>query len=151
SQLVGVAATSPTDVWAAGFYRNAVADQTLIEHWNGIAWKRVGSKNPGGMSRFNGLEGVAATSTTDAWAVGNYDDGTGIKTLIEHWNGIAWKQTSSPSPAGMHNELSGVAATSSTDTWAVGNSLAGNVTQTLIEHWDGSAWTVVPSPNAASS
>jgi hypothetical protein len=150
SQLLEVAATAPTDVWAAGFYRNDVADQTLIEHWNGIAWKRVGSRNPGGTSRFNGLEDVAAASSTDAWAVGNYDDGTGIETLIEHWNGTAWKQTTSPSPAATHNELSGVAATSSTDAWAVGSYLVGNMGQTLIEHWDGRSWTVVPSPNAGS-
>jgi hypothetical protein len=38
---------------------------------------------------------VAATSTTNAWAVGNTSaaDGTNPKTLIAHWNGTTWKQS----------------------------------------------------------
>jgi len=34
------------------------------------------------------LSGVAAVSASSAWAVGNVGAG---KTLIERWNGTAWK------------------------------------------------------------
>ena len=43
---------------------------------------------------FNELFGVAATSSTNAWAVGNYqhqEQTPPSRTLIERWNGTAWK------------------------------------------------------------
>lgn len=47
------------------------------------------------------LAGVAATSASNAWAVGNTRAaGTGNKTLILHWNGTAWTQVPRPAPAG---------------------------------------------------
>ena len=39
----------------------------------------------------NQLKGVAAPSSTDAWAVGYYNNGTVDRTLIERWNGTAWE------------------------------------------------------------
>jgi hypothetical protein len=44
----------------------------------------------------NQLNAVAATSATDAWAVGNYSSGSASGTLILHWNGSAWTQVPSP-------------------------------------------------------
>ena len=39
TRLSGIAAGSPSDVWAVGqFYSAADADQPLILHWNGTAW-----------------------------------------------------------------------------------------------------------------
>jgi hypothetical protein len=82
------------------------------------------------------LDGVAATSTSNAWAVGS----TGrAKTLILHWNGTAWKQVPSPSPA-PSPELSGVTATSATSAWAVGQTGTAGRIKTLILHWNGTTW-----------
>jgi hypothetical protein len=149
--LYGVVATSPTNAWAVGYYYNGTADRTLIEHWNGTAWNHVTSPNPGGSSNGNFLYGVAATSSTNAWAVGEYD-GTAYQTLIEHWNGTAWKQVTSPDAGGSShaNDLYGVAASSSTNAWAVGD-YDGTAYQTLIEHWNGTAWKQVTSPKAEGS
>jgi hypothetical protein len=147
--LHGVAATSPTNVWAVGSYNNGTADQTLIEHWNGTAWKQVASPNPGGSSNDNTLYGVAATSATNIWAVGYYDNTNAgrLQTLVLHWNGTAWKQVASPNPAGF-NELRSVAATSRSNAWAVGfYFITGGKQKTLIEHWNGTAWRRVASPN----
>jgi hypothetical protein len=68
-----------------GIHVNGV-EQTLVEHWNGSAWKAQPSPNPGGSSNNNDLSGVAATSSTNAWAVGTYYPGTGVgvKTLALH-------------------------------------------------------------------
>ena len=65
-------------------------------------------------SHSNVLSGVAVISATNAWAVGNYSNGTinQAQALIVHWNGTAWKQQSSPSPGSAVNTLTGVAATS---------------------------------------
>jgi len=35
TELRGLAAVSPTDVWAVGIRHDAVGDQSRIEHWNG--------------------------------------------------------------------------------------------------------------------
>jgi hypothetical protein len=65
---------------------NVGGAQTLIARWNGTAWSRVPSPNPVGGSS---LSGVAATSTTNAWAVGCTSNCA--KTLILRWNGTAWR------------------------------------------------------------
>src|SRR5580698_6796033 len=101
--LTGAAVTSARNAWAVGYYANAPlgegAEQTLIEHWNGQAWKIAPSPNPGGSAADNSLHGVTAVSPTDAWAVGYYSRG-GDHTIIEHWNGHAWHAVQSPDPAG---------------------------------------------------
>jgi hypothetical protein len=138
--LQGVAATSSTNAWAVGYYGSFnTQDQALIAHYNGTGWKVQKSFNPGGTSAFNGLLGVAATSATNAWAVGYYDSAAGaIDTLIEHWPGGSWKLQSSPNPGGTafgnQNQLYGVAATSSTNAWAVGDYVVGGFDRTLVLH-----------------
>jgi hypothetical protein len=137
--LVGVSVTSSRNAWAVGDSLSRGASPTLIERWNGKAWKVQLSPNPRG-ARGNQLAGVAATSSTNAWAVGSGPGGT----LIEHWNGKAWRVQRSPNPGPNLNELSGVAATSPRNAWAVGTSSVG---RTLIEHWNGKAWKIQASPN----
>jgi hypothetical protein len=83
----------------------------------------------------SGLVSVAATSASNAWAVGGLG---GPKTLIERWNGTTWKAVPSPSPA--PSILSGVAATSASNAWAVGYGGA-HTTKTLILRWNGTSWT----------
>ena len=39
------------------------------------------------------LKGVAGTSPSNAWAVGDYYDGMAWQTLILHWNGTSWKSS----------------------------------------------------------
>jgi hypothetical protein len=87
------------------------------------------------------LQGVAATSATDAWAVGSTYTGSQNSTLIEHWDGTRWSVVPTPViPGG--GGLAAVAATSSSDAWAVGTRESGGG---LIEHWDGRAWMLIPS------
>ena len=148
NELRGVSVTSSRNAWAVGdYYTASDQERTLIEHWNGKAWKIQTSPNRGAYSR---LSGVAATSSTNAWAVGysylssrtNY----ATRTLIEHWNGRSWKIQASPKLARTKHirpVLNGVAATSSTNAWAVGSDSHGGV----IEHWNGKAWKVQASPN----
>jgi hypothetical protein len=170
NQLSGVAATSPTNAWAVGSSKNGSVNQTLIEHWNGKTWKVQPSLDPGGSTNDNQLSGVAATSATNAWAVGSYFNGTSDQTLIEHWNGKKWHVQPSPSPASSCAiagpltpgarairarpiiGLVSVAATSSSNAWAVGIRCASTGgTRTLVEHWNGKAWKVQPSPNPGGS
>jgi hypothetical protein len=134
--LTGVAATSSRNAWAVGFSSDTDngPDHTLTLHWNGTAWKRVKSPDPFGWSVLNG---VAATSTRNAWAVGFSfpagPDGVAL-TLIEHWNGTAWSLVASPNPSSTRNVLNGVAATSASNAWAVDSYDSGTVRQTLALH-----------------
>jgi hypothetical protein len=89
------------------------------------------------------LFGVAATSGSNAWAVGYYQNQGGkLRTLIMHWNGSAWRQVASPNPVAGGDTLSGVAATSARNAWAVGSKNG----KTLILRWNGKAWQAVRSP-----
>ena len=44
------------------------------------------------------LLSVAATSATNAWAVGSTGTATTASALIEHWNGTTWKQVQESEP-----------------------------------------------------
>jgi hypothetical protein len=84
--LRGVAAISATDIWAVGDQQNLLANtiSTITEHWNGTAWSIIATPNPPVGS---GLNGVAAVSSGNLWAVGWNDDSNGHFTpLIEHFS-----------------------------------------------------------------
>ena len=86
------------------------------------------------------LGGVAATSASNAWAVGTTGSNTAAKTMIVRWNGTAWTRVPSPTPGG-GTILRGVAATSATNAWAVGYSGSGiGPTNTVILRWNGKTW-----------
>jgi hypothetical protein len=96
------------------------------------------------------LAGVAATSASNAWAVGDVSAPGSNKTLILRWNGSSWAQVPSPSP-GRHSSLDGVTAISASNAWAVGVTSLPGLARTLILHWDGSTWSRVPSPSPAAT
>ena len=95
------------------------------------------------------LLGVAATSATDAWAVGTtattFDQSTN-SPLVLRWNGAAWSSQSLPSMP--HVGLEGVAARAGgSDVWAVGSdATAPGSSKTVTVHWNGASWTRVASP-----
>ncbi|MGZ5213550.1 MAG: hypothetical protein ACXWEG_10715 [Actinomycetota bacterium] len=115
----------------------------------GAAW--TAAPQPA-ISGSGGLEDVAATSSTDAWAVGHRFDPTDQTThpLIEHHDGTSWTLAASmEDPSMVQSLLLGVDARTTTDAWAVGYGFgSNNLARTLVERWDGSVWTRVVSPNA---
>ena len=134
--LYGVRATSASSAWAVGSAFNGTADKTLIVRWDGSAWKQVKSPNPGGATQNNDLSSVAVTSATDAWAAGEYDSGTGTRTLVLHWDGSAWTQATTPNLGGssIDDSFTSVGASSANSVWAVGHYFNGAVDQTLALH-----------------
>jgi len=155
NRLLGINAISATSAWAVGESCTFAVNHchTLIVRWNGTAWSRVTSPNPGGDGR--SLSGVSADSASDAWAAGSYCTTaaipcTGPDTLLLHWNGATWSKVPSPNPGPAGNVLDGVTAVSPTDAWAVGSYCTTNscaVQDSLLLHWNGSHWSKVPSPN----
>jgi len=99
-------------------------------------------------TNYNEIDGVAAVTASDAWAVG-FHRSTGVlfHVLVEKWNGTAWSVATSASlPSSDDTRLHAADALSSTDIWAVGSITTSTSTQSLIEHWNGTSWSVVPSP-----
>jgi hypothetical protein len=148
--LTGVAALSPTDVWAVGYTQGQAVTQTpLIEHYDGQSWSIVPAPFPE-QSDFNALYSVAAISANDVWAIGyqnQNDQGQTGQGLIEHWDGTQWTAIASPI-AGNATILLGVTAFSSTDITAVGYIQTSNVQfLPVTEHWNGSSWTLLKTPD----
>ena len=104
-------------------------------HWNGTAWTRA--RLPATVTR-GVFTGVAATSSTNAWAVG-YDESKKGGPLIVHWNGTAWTRVWLPDT--VHYGLSDVAATSAKNVWILGSA---------ILHWNGRKWTCALLPKKHS-
>jgi hypothetical protein len=132
SEFVGVAAISPSDIWAVG---NNEGAGPLIEHWDGSRWSisllRLDANEAFG--------GVAAVAADDVWAVGLND----LRVLTAHWDGSKWTEVPAPDPSDEDN-LSAVVALASDDVWAGGDDryTDGSV-QPLWLHWDGTSWTHV--------
>lgn len=141
-QLYGIAALSPSNVWAVGLHclstcGGIVQDpEPLVIHWNGKAWTDSTLPTlPGGYE----LKAVSAVSATDIWAVGGGDGVNQTNVLILHWNGNRWSRVPS-SAAGI---LDSVSAGSAANVWAVGYS---GFATTLAMHWDGQSWTQAATP-----
>lgn len=111
-------------------------------------WSIVHSPNPTGILHV--LNGVAAVTPNNVWAVGDYysTSQSAYLSLIEHWNGTNWQVVPSPSENYITN-LNAITAISANDIWAVGTTEPANSATgfTLIEHWDGTSWSIVPSPS----
>jgi hypothetical protein len=134
--LSSVAALTPADAWAVGDTTFSGADDPLIEQWNGSTWQV--SKVPS--SLHGALHGVAAVSTTSAWAVG---DGP----MALHWNGTRWSRVPVPIPAGTTGYLSAVAALPHGRAVAVGQwRPTPSAARVLIEQWNGTAWHMLSAP-----
>jgi hypothetical protein len=143
--LSAVAATSASNVWSVGWHGciglTCTYDKTLIEHYDGLTWRIQASPNPGAEGDY--LVGVAALSSSSAWAVGQQESSD--RPLVEHYNGSSWVVQPSNGPSS--GELVSASAESASDVWAVGSRfISASSHQTLIEHYDGTSWSVVPSP-----
>jgi hypothetical protein len=156
STLYGVSCVSVQDCTAVGNVVNSVsgsvAGSTLVETWNGTAWKVVPSPNKGPSSVLNTLTSVSCVSAQVCTAVGSVETSPHdtSKTLIESWNGTAWKIVPSPQfPPRTFNALLGVSCVSVQDCIAVGIQDGGD--KPLTESWNGTAWKVVPGPTGPSA
>ena len=99
--LLAVSGLAANNVWAAGMQ---LGRSTVIEHWDGTAWKIVASPNVGPSAVLNS---ISAISPTDIWVAGCSacgDVGGNAPALIEHWNGTTW--SINPAPVA----LSGISA-----------------------------------------
>jgi hypothetical protein len=157
SVLDGVSCGSATHCIAVGYYNTSAQTAVmLVEAWNGTSWTIQNTPSPkGALDSY--LSGVSCSSATACTAVGSYfSASTGNVTLVEAWNGTAWKVQATPSPA--HNSggyLVGVSCHSSSSCSAVGyyyySFNTSHAELTLAEAWNGTAWKVQATPSPAGS
>ena len=144
SELLGVSASSPGDVWAIGNTEvrvgDAMVERALFEHWDGVAWEVVPTPFVARRAPFT-LESVDVRSPMDAWAVGEISRARSIQSLSFHWDGERWTEVPTVNPSETVF-LAGVAFASRDRVFAVGStwSDAQRRTVTLVERWDGSRW-----------
>jgi hypothetical protein len=132
--LNGSFALSDTDAWVVGESENVStgAEAPLVLNWNGTAWSTVSTPTPSGSTPNWLFKSVAASSASDAWAVGEQSSGTKIHdSLYEHWNGTAWSVVTGPN----EGVLNAVLDFSPTNAWAFADF--------SVLHWNGTAWSVV--------
>jgi hypothetical protein len=121
TQLNGIVAISPTDIWAVG---NGGANpiKPLTAHWDGTAWVWV--PNPPLQADYAFLKGVTAFANNDVWAVGYLTDDNGKdQSLAEHWDGASWTRTAIPQVRQAHNDLWAITPDQAGGLWTVGSVL----------------------------
>jgi len=153
NSLSGVSVMNAGDIWAVGgSSRGTRVGSPLIEHWDGAAWAIVPAPQP--PDSVASLGGVSALSSNDVWAVGSSVVGNAAsKTLVEHWDGVAWTVIPSPSldvigAYAADNRLADVVAIAPNDVWAVGTATTIVAGEALTLHWDGSSWKIIKNPGA---
>ncbi|MDG4863433.1 hypothetical protein P8605_35360 [Streptomyces sp. T-3] len=116
-ELLSVAATSPTAVWAVG--RDSAGGAHLLRH-DGKSWYE--SRAPRDVALTKVVAGGGET-----WLIGSRD---GAQALLR-WDGRGWQDV--PAPPGAVYGLHILAAD---DVWAAGATDVG----AAVSHWDGQAW-----------
>ena len=108
TRLHGVSVTSSRNAWAVGYYdTHRSADPDPDRALERQAWKIQASPNlPPGSKRASSLASPPPPPT-NAWAVGyvHEPERDRWRTLIEHWNGKAWKIQASPKLRGLASAL----------------------------------------------
>lgn len=155
--LYGVVAVSSNDGWAVGTYENSQGSPLILRYVAG-SWVNWPVTVPS--STRSVLSAVTANSPSDVWAVGYYlpAGSSTYRTLVMHWNGLAWNIDSSPNMGLNDNKLFGVTQVPDNPYlfWAVGTYVDkdGNL-KILTMQADvrraapGSIWSIVPGEDQA--
>jgi hypothetical protein len=150
SELQGVSATGPDDIWAVGNTEVPVGpdlvERALIEHWDGTGWSVVRTPFVSRRHPFT-LDGVDAGGEQDAWAVGNVTRGGSVVNLALHWDGERWRRVDTPDPSSEYQLLADVSIEAPNKAWAVGTRFSERRGEdaTLVVRWDGDRWARKPS------
>jgi hypothetical protein len=132
--VTSVSVAASDDVWAVGYHIEVIGFdqpyQTTSLHFDGTAWRLVDA--PDVNQENNYLRGVVAFTNRRAMAVGFFDTGFELRTLIERWNGTRWVIVPSPNASDVIDELVDVDGTS-TAMWTVGQTFGAFSFRTLVQ------------------
>ncbi len=139
--LTSISAVNASDIWSVG---------QVAAHFDGVKWSAIPIVTAGDLGTFD-LNGVAAFSATNAWAVGEYATGGIEHTIIEHWDGVSWSQVSSPQFQN-GSIFTGISAVSSQSIYASGWFVndASTLILPMVAHWSGASWSLLATPTPPS-
>jgi hypothetical protein len=147
SALAAVTCISPTFCVAVGHYTYEAqifnGATSLIEIWNGSAWRLERSDDPQASSDTE-LAGISCALRDWCMAVGyqSLKDGD-YATFAERRVGGAWHSMSTPNPPGAHvSKLADVACPANDRCMSVGERGTSTGYVPLAERWDGSRWRI---------
>lgn len=112
----GLLAVSSSEIWSFGG-SSLAPDQAATFRWNNESWDEVRAT----VDVNTTINGIAAYSASDMWAVGKYDAGA----LLLHWNGLAWSGIPNPVPA-LTSELNDIEKVGE-EMWAAGSRTTNSV------------------------
>ena len=131
SELTGVTALSPSNVWVFG---GPGADPGLgTWHFNGHSWQHVTS------SPANGIETASALSATNMWAIGS---ASAPQDSVAHFTG-SWTTVGAKALSGL--QFSAITAVNRHDVWAVGTVQTDAFKPRLV-HMTSRGWSRVRVP-----
>ncbi|WP_405942886.1 hypothetical protein [Streptomyces sp. NBC_00207] len=147
--FLGVAAAGHDDAWAVGWSQpegSLLTFHGLIEHWDGVAWRRAAP--PALDADYWTLWGITASAPHDVWAAGAIGTPEGIRPLLLHYDGTSWARQSAPELDSLTGEFTAMASNGPNDVWAVGRVERGATGRDhgLVAHFDGTRWSVVDAP-----
>lgn len=120
--FTGVAAASPTDVYAVGeSWDNGGQTSALVERWDGSAWSVV--PVPASLDGISSLFGVAVRSATQIWAVGYRFDSGVPAPLVMRYDGSKWTIMTTPDPGEGGSYLTSIALLPNGSAFASGTSI----------------------------
>src|SRR5262249_12217145 len=151
--VTGVAASSPSNAWAAGFTGKLTSTsppRPIIRHWTGKTWRPVtlpAKTAKAWANQFPVLTLVGASSARSVWVFnslqGSYLRLNGSRWSIGHLPGASENSTASV-------VINAVKVFSRTNVWAFGERITVSGTQALsvpyAAHFNGSKWSRVTVP-----
>ncbi len=136
-----------SDEWATGTQLVGGRREVLILRNHAGRWSEVRGLNPGLFG--DELLGVAASSATNAWAVGTQFHSLNGSALIERWNGHQWNIAPTPQLAHRY-QLAGIAIDRFGRAFAIGYSPTATSDVSLVLQWNGGRWVLDRSAVASS-
>jgi hypothetical protein len=151
--FTGVAASSSSDAWAAGFSvknKGTAEPQAVIRRWTGKAWRAV--TLPGKVARTWARTGsinspVGAASARNVWVFGSF---TGSYLQL---SGGRWSIGRLPGPSSDLIYVDAVKVFSSTDVWAFGMEESATSTGSVEPYaaqYTGHKWSTVTVPGSGA-
>ena len=150
TEITGMVAVSPTDVWVAMRTGRGWSDprpgpdeswmmppeHDVMLHWDGQRWTRVALPPLHGP-----VTNLTARTPDDVWGVTESDG-------LVHWSGKRWNARRI---AGWRHgpEIGRVSALARDDAWLGAAGFTNRGSYALIEHWNGNRWTRVPAPTVS--